>query len=424
MYKNKLLLLVLASIIFAQFTNGQNNTNSPYTQFGYGDISSQNNGEQRAMGGVGIGSRSNYSINTLNPASYSAVDSMTFMFDIGTSALGSRFANQAGANTTFNANLEYITMQFPLAKGFGFSAGLLPYSFVGYDYYKYDSIMNKNVTPDTVRYTTSYIGSGGFSQVYMGLSANLFKHVSLGVNAYYMYGTINNYRDLSFNTTSGFTSTTETNTIKANNLRYRFGFQFYNTFAQKHDVTVGLIYEPKITLNGGYSQITSGVLSDTIDSKHPNYTNYGFEIPSSYGIGINYMYDKKLSIGIDYSMQAWKDAKYFGQTDSLNNISKLAVGVEYQPNPKGRNYKDRIRYRAGFNVSDSYYNVAGVSQPKNYSITCGLGLPLYNKASNSVSMLNASLEYGKIGSSVLEEDYLKFTLNIVFDEHWFFKRKL
>jgi len=120
MYKNKLLLLVLASIIFAQFTNGQNNTNSPYTRFGYGDISDTNNGEQRALGGVSIGSRSNTSINTVNPASYSAVDSMTFMFDIGSSALMSRFTDQSGKRSTFNANLEYITMQFPLSKYVGF----------------------------------------------------------------------------------------------------------------------------------------------------------------------------------------------------------------------------------------------------------------------------------------------------------------
>jgi len=40
-------------------------------------------------------------------------------------------------------------------------------------------------------------------------------------------------------------------------------------------------------------------------------------------------------------------------------------------------------------------------------------------------MLNASIEYGKIGSAdLLQEDYLKLTLNIVFNEHWFFKRKL
>ena len=427
MYKNKLLLLVLASIIFAQFTNGQNNTNSPYTRFGYGDISDANNGEQRALGGVAIGSRSNTSINTVNPASYSSVDSMTFMFDIGSSALISRFSDLTQGKNTFNANLEYITMQFPLAKGLGFSAGLLPYSFSGYDFYSNDTtyLKTNNHQRDTVPYTTSFIGSGGFSQVYIGLSANLFKHLSVGVNGYYMYGTIYNYRDLSFATSTGYTSTTEANIIRANNFRFRFGLQYYNTFAEKHDVTLGLIYEPKIKLNGGFSQIRTGVLNDTIDANHPNYTAYGFELPSSYGIGLNYTYDKKLSVGIDYSLQEWKDAEFYGKLDSLTNRSKIAVGVEYQPNPRGRHFSDRVRYRAGFNVSDSYFKVNGITPPKNYSITCGLGLPLYNKTTNSISMLNASLEYGKIGSTDnLREDYLKLTLNIVFNEHWFFKRKL
>jgi hypothetical protein len=428
MYKNKLLLLVLASIIFAQFTNGQNNTNSPFTRFGYGEISDTNNGEQRALGGVAIGSRSNTSINTVNPASYSSVDSLTFMFDIGSSALMSRFSDQTGSNSTFNANLEYITMQFPLAKWLGFSAGMLPYSLVGYDFYSNDTSYLKTNTQklDTVPYTKSFLGAGGFTQVYMGLSTKLFNHLALGVNAYYMYGTITNYRDVTFDSKlTGYTSTTEANIIKADNFRFRFGAQFFNTFDDKHEVTLGVIYEPKIKLNGGFSQITTSILSDTIDSKHPNYTAYGFEIPSTFGIGVNYTYDKKLSIGLDYSMQAWKSAEYFGKTDSLTNRSKLAVGVEYQPNPKGRNFKDRIRYRGGFNISDSYYNVNGITQPKNYSITAGVGLPLYDKKSNSINMLNASLEYGKIGSAnMLQEDYLKLTLNIVFDEHWFFKRKL
>jgi len=40
-------------------------------------------------------------------------------------------------------------------------------------------------------------------------------------------------------------------------------------------------------------------------------------------------------------------------------------------------------------------------------------------------MLNLGVEYGKIGSAdLLSEDYFKLTLNIVFNEHWFFKRKL
>ena len=95
--------------------------------------------------------------------------------------------------------------------------------------------------------------------------------------------------------------------------------------------------------------------------------------------------------------------------------------MEYMPNPMGRKYSDRIRYRAGFNMSDSYYKVSGVTPANNYGISFGIGLPLRN--SNTV--INASFEYGKIGStSILREDYFKFTFNAVFNEHWFFKRKL
>lgn len=414
MYKNKLFLLVLVAFISVQSVSSQNNTNSPYTRFGYGDISDTNNGEQRALGGVAIGSRSINSINSINPASYSTVDSTTFMFDIGAAALISRFSETKGSVTKKNANLEYITMQFPLTKWLGFSAGALPYSFVGYDFYTSDSIPMPGSTTK-VLYTQNFLGNGGFTQVYSGISANLFNHISLGVNAYYMFGTINNYRSLAFTNTTENTSTTESNTLKANNFRFRFGAQIYNTFAQKHDVTLGFIFEPKAKLNGGFTQISTGVLTDSVPPVN------GFETPTMYGIGLYYTYDNRLSVGLDYSMQQWQNAQYDGKTNSLNNRSKLAIGVEYLPNPRSRNLIDRIRYRGGFNMSDSYFNVNGQSLPKNYGISCGLGLPLRN----SKTILNASFEYGKIGSmSLLKEDYFKITFNATFNEHWFFKRKL
>jgi len=411
MYKNKKFLLVLTSFILAQFAISQNNTNSPYTRFGYGDISDNNSGEQRAMGGVAIGSRSHYIINSINPASYSSVDSMTFMFDIGSSVLASRFSNKTQSNTTLNSNMEYVTMQFPLSKGVGFSAGLLPYSFTGYKSFSTHTIVSQE--SDTINYSKSYAGQGGISQVYTGISANLFNHISLGVNAYYMYGNVYNTRSLRIGSSSD--STIQINSIRANNFRFRYGVQFYNTFAKKHDLTLGLIFEQKAKLNGIYTQKTYGVITET--TANPDSSAY---LPSIYGIGLNYTYNKKLSIGVDYSMQAWKDAKFFGDSTDLNNRSKLALGLEYQANPAGRKYSDRIRYRAGFNMSNSYFNVNGVS-PQNFGITFGLGLPLRN--SNTV--LNASFEYGKIGSaSLLREDYFKFTFNAVFNEHWFFKRKL
>jgi hypothetical protein len=414
MYKNKFFFLVLSSLILAQFANSQNNTNSPYTRFGYGEISDNNSGEQRAMGGVSIGSRSNYSINTVNPASYSSVDTMTFMFDMGTTVLGTRFSDSYRTQTNFNANLEYLTMQFPLAKNLGFSLGLLPYSFLGYNLYSVNK--THNAENDTIAYSKNFSGEGGFSQVYTGLSYNLFNHISLGVNVYYMYGHIYNTRSLRIGSSSD--STIQYNTINANNFRLRYGIQFYNTFNKIHELTLGLIYEHKAKLNGSFMQTTYGVITEKTDSAE------GFELPTMYGVGINYIYDKKISIGLDYSMQEWGDALFFGNkgnSSSLKNCSKLALGVEYIPKPRGRKYTDRIRYRGGLNMSDTYYKLDGGTTPKNYGLSCGIGLPLHNNK----SVINATIEYGKIGStSSLREDYLKFTFNAVFNENWFFKRKL
>ena len=235
-----------------------------------------------------------------------------------------------------------------------------------------------------------------------------------------MYGSVQNNRSMRL--TNASDSTVQYNTITANNFRFRYGVQFYNTFAKKHDVTLGLIYEQNARLNGSFAQTTNSVLSETTLASKNDST---FELPTMFGVGLYYTYDKRLSIGLDYSLQEWKNSKFFGKTDTLSNRSKIALGVEYLPNPRGRKFVERIRYRAGFNMSDSYYKVNGSIQPKNYGLSLGVGLPLYNNVTNTVTMLNATVEYGKIGATnLLREDYFKFTLNVAFNEHWFFKRKL
>lgn len=421
MFKNKSFLFLISFFVFTQLVVSQNNTNSPYTRFGYGELVDNSSAEQRSMGGVAIGVRSNQTINTFNPASYSAVDSMTFMFDLGFSALYSRFTDPTTGKSTLTANLEYISMQFPLAKWLGFSAGLLPYSFLGYNFSSSDSVplQTNSGTPNYVKYTKSFLGSGGFSQVFAGLSGNFFKHISLGMNAYYLFGTMYNDRYLSFTNTADNTSTLQYNNITAGSLRFRYGLQLYNTFAKKHDITLGFIYEPKIKLNGSFSQVTSGVLTDTLPGSSD------FQLPEMMGGGLHYTYNNQFSLGIDYFTQKWGEATFFGKTDSLSNRSKISIGGEYIPNPTGRNFSDHVKYRAGFYISDAYYKLNGLQAPKNFGISVGVGLPLFNKATNTITMLNTSLEYGKIGSSsLLREDYLKLTVNLVFNEHWFFKRKL
>lgn len=417
MLKNKLIIILILGVVSTQFVIGQNNTNSPYTRFGYGDLNDNNSGEQRAMGGVAIGMRNKGSINVVNPASYSTVDSLTFTFDLGVSALGTRFTDPSGNKTSFNSNIDYLTMLIPLGRRLGFSAGLEPYSFSGYDFYS-TGTLSLETYPDTVTYTDLYTGNGAISQVYSGLSYSLFDHLSLGVNAYYMFGHLNNVKSLVFSNTTDFHTTYQTKSMEISNFRFRYGLQLYNTFNKKHFVSLGAIYEPIKKLNGTYSEVTSGVLyEETPDSVFVN----NFQTPEIFGFGLNYSYKNSISVGLDYSLQKWADALYFGKTDSLNNRSKISLGAEYVPDPTGRRYKDRIHYRAGFNITDPYVSLGTSTAAKNFGISFGIGLPLRSTS----ALVNATIEYGKIGSStMLREDYLRFTLNVPFVETWFFKRKL
>ncbi|MFM2292103.1 MAG: hypothetical protein RIS29_1916 [Bacteroidota bacterium] len=423
MFKNKFSLLFLVAISLSQFSGAQNNTNSPYTRYGYGELSSATSGEQKAMGGVSIGARRKTSINTVNPASYSSVDSMTFMFDVGATGLLSRFSNTTGVTNKFTANLDYITMQFPVAKHVGFSAGLLPYSYAGYNYSV--NLYEKTKYPtipdfDTIFYRNSFNGYGTISQVYTGLGVDLFNHLSVGANVYYMFGSLYNTRSLRDKSSSD--STLVVSSTDVGDFRLRYGLQYHNTFAKKHDLNVGVVYEQKSNLKALFTESDYGVLTqypDTLDGDR------SFQLPQMFGLGLYYTYDKRLSLGVDYSLQKWGSALYRGDYSLLKDCSKLAVGAEYIPNSRGRYLTQRMSYRLGFNMSDPYYRLDNSSSMKNYNVSFGLGLPLYNAATNAITMLNASVEYGKVGATdVLREDYLKFTLNVVFNEHWFFKRKL
>ena len=176
-------------------------------------------------------------------------------------------------------------------------------------------------------------------------------------------------------------------------------------------MVLGAIYEGKTKFNGKYSAIAN---DSTLNSVN------GFELPQTLGIGLNYTYNKQLTVGVDVTNQGWGKALFFNKTDSLVNTTKIALGAEYIPNPMGRKYTDRIRYRVGFNTVNAYYHSGADKLPNNYTISLGVGFP----TKTSKSMMNASLEYGKMGSSLLKENYLKLTFSASINEFWFVKPKL
>mgnify|MGYP000420598797 FL=1 len=124
------------------------------------------------MGGIAYGLRDKYQTNFANPASYTAVDSLTFIFDGAVSLQNTNLSNGTLKRNAKNSSFDYITMQFRASKWAAISLGLLPYSNVGYSMGEY---REDTEFPDKST-TVSYSGEGGLHQLYLGAGFKIIKN--------------------------------------------------------------------------------------------------------------------------------------------------------------------------------------------------------------------------------------------------------
>lgn len=60
------------------------------------------------MGGIAYGLRNGYQINASNPASYTAVDSLTFLFDAGMTLQNANFKEGNIKTNAKNSSFDYL----------------------------------------------------------------------------------------------------------------------------------------------------------------------------------------------------------------------------------------------------------------------------------------------------------------------------
>ena len=99
-YNYHYLLSVLFLLIYCSLS-AQTIITSPYSRYGVGDLSANANAWNLAMGGTSIGLRSPYHVNINNPASYTAFDSTSFLFEGGAYFNYSQLQYQYSDNHTY-----------------------------------------------------------------------------------------------------------------------------------------------------------------------------------------------------------------------------------------------------------------------------------------------------------------------------------
>lgn len=427
---NRIATLCAVATLATANANAQSGTNSPYSQYGMGILSDQSQSASRGMAGLGIGLRSHAYANTLNPASYSAVDSLTMIFDVGMTGQITSFKEGGVKVNANNANFEYAVALFRLYPHLGMSLSLLPYSNVGYSY-----STSTKVGSSTTTASQAYSGTGGLHKANIGLGWEFMKGFSVGANFAYLWGTLdrtvtNTYSDTYVNSLS------RSYNASVRSFDLNVGAQASFVTGKADLVTVGIVYGLGHSLHSDPTLITTNSNPQTSVASNDTLTaRNGLRIPHTFGAGITWTHGGSLTVGLDYTLQKWGSvdfptmsntgtASYHAQAGQLSDRHKLTIGGEWMPNALSRSLLKRIAYRVGASYNTPYIKVNGSDGPKEYGVTAGLGIPLTNSWNNR-SVLNVSAGWTHAAAKgYITENTFRINVGLTFNERWFMKWKV
>jgi len=437
--KKRLTGCLLAGLLAMTSSAQISNTLSPYSQFGLGTLSSQAQGFNRGMDGLAIGLRGPQQLNITNPASYSAVDSLTMIFDVGVSGQLTNFKEGSRKVNAKTADFDYAIAMFRVLPKLGASFGIVPYSNVGYSFYESQwigkAVSGYYASTSDNYYSNSFTGSGGFSQAFLGLGWEFVKGLSVGANISYFWGkyekTVSNvFSDTYINTL------TRTYSADVNTWKLDLGAQYSFNVSKKDRLTIGAIASigHKLGADAKMSIVntnaTTSVSSTTTDS-----VANGLSMPYVFGGGISLLHNDRLTIGADYTLMKWGSLEYPMLDESSKRYKamrgiykdrhKVTVGLDWVPNPQSqRRFLSHVHYRLGASYATPYYNINGQKGPKEMSVSAGFGIPIINTWNNR-TILNISAQWVNVSAkNLVTENTFRINIGLTFNERWFAKWKV
>lgn len=414
----------------------QSGTNSPYSQYGLGKLADQSQSASRGMNGVGIAIREHNQVNTINPASYSSIDSLTFIFDIGMSLQKTNFKEGGRSLNANNANFEYVVGAFRAWKHVGMAFGFLPYSNVGYNYSQVtdlDGYTIPSTTSSVVTQTNTFSGSGGLRKAFIGIGIEPLRNLSIGANANYLWGNINNIITSSYSDPyiKSFVKSYETST---KSFMFNIGGSYTLNIGKGDKVTAAATVTPRVQLSDDpfCDIITANAQDGVVDTTKYVAHNAG-EIPIEFGAGLSYKGHRGLLIGADYTYLRGsevgvkdfidKNGARVESTDKFLDRHKVNLGAQYCRNEYSRSYADRVMYRFGASYATPYVKINGKDGPTEIAVSAGIGLPITNMYNNR-SILNLSVKWMQTNAkSFVRENCFMINIGMTFNERWFAKWK-
>lgn len=418
------LLLAAAFISTAYIASAQVKISSPYSSFGIGNLYGLSSQSISAMGGASTGFSSPYFINPSNPASYMAFDTNSFVFDGAFNMRSSTLKTIDQSQHNWYGSISNLYLGFPVTRWWKASAGIVPYSNVGYD-------VSSESTQDNIgRRVDKYSGSGGVNKTYIGMAVSPIKHLSLGVNMSYYFGTLIKEHALTFPDSAYYFNTMIKSMARLQKVNFDYGLMYTKSLKEGRFFQIGLTYTPKQNVDGNSEKLAYSYqydfskdmenVKDTISYQTGN--SGRVTLPSLYGAGIMFGSTNRWFATADVKYQKWSEFRYLGDNPGLKDNLMVAVGGQFRPAivDMGK-YYERINYRAGFRFEQGNLELQN-TRIQNYALSLGVGLPM----KKSRSTMNIALEVGAQGTTnngLIKENFIRFTIGTALQERWFLKRR-
>lgn len=432
MFRPKHFLAVLP--VVAIFLQARAQINAPYSRYGLGDLYNARNVANKGMGNLSTAFADYQSVNFVNPASYSQLQTVTFDVGLETEMRSLVNPNRTLRNNSGYLMVNYVAVGMPLAKDkkeytkWGLAFGLHPYSRVNYN------ILSSERLPGLDSVQTFYKGSGGGYRAFLGTGYRI-GNLSIGVNAGFLFGQqdLNTQRNFINDSIFRFNALQQVITTYRK-FRLDAGFQYKIKFSKEVFARIagnGFLGQQ---LNANQSRLLQTYLSnptrgiDSVDvvQRFPELRG-SIQMPAGFSVGLMLERDLHWMFGAEYEQVKWSDFRFFGKPDLLANTRMLRVGGSFIPSPNdAKSYFSRVTYRAGFFTGTDMVVAKGVQLPVR-GITVGFGLPIrrFNIYSNQFSTIHTSFEYGSRGNKSVPVTDNFFRVNVGFSlgDIWFRKRR-
>lgn len=474
--KNRLAFILFLFVLKSSFYKAQNNTFSPYSRYGLGDVNSTTFAHNAGMGGAYIALKPDslmpIFINAGNPAAYSLIK-LTCL-EVGGTFVNSTFTGNNSSLNKWATNFAYGALGFPIRNNGGACFGIMPYSSVGYD-------LKNTVAEDgigSVNYL--YSGSGGLNKVFAGygimpfqnslvkfrthhlyvadslktLSKGAYKvkefgnkllsDLSIGFNANYIFGSMEQTARVVYPSSIFFNNTYRERSLTLGDFTGNFGIQTAITIdstKQKDGLHKRRLNE-KVKITFGYFMALNNALKVNYDAKVLNYIlSSGSEVirdtvlyiadqkgtitlPLEQGFGIGFKKGERINMVADFAITNWSQFKYLDNVSDLKDNYRVALGINYVPEKYAAGsgaFFRKLNYRAGVNYQTGYININNTTI-SSYAVSIGVGVPV--GIGRLSSMVNISAQYGQMGTTsnnLIKENYWKVNFGFNFSDRWFQK---